>query len=307
MPVRPGPHLACRPGSGIPLVPLRRFRSDVRSHWPARTAAPHRAAEPRLPVPDRATLRHAGSAAGDAAGTSAGARLAAAVDGSGVRAEPDRSDVRRHDRNGTGRSDAVVPQRDQADLRPRGLPRQLHVPAADCRMPRPRAGICIIRWRMPRPAAICFRTRTDCRRWRAPGWADCCGTQRPRRRSARRRSMATSATSRNSMAPDHVVWAYDNRAAMVRVVGRPGDPATHLENRMGEPAANPYLYMASQIACGLDGIANGADPGAPCRGALQRGRAAVAEVVDGGDGGAARQCAVSARRSATRLSITSCA
>jgi glutamine synthetase len=67
----------------------------------------------------------------------------------------------------------------------------------------------------------------------------------------------------NSMAPDHVVWAYDNRAAMVRVVGVAGDPATHLENRVGEPAANPYLYMASQIAAGLDGIVTGADPGSP--------------------------------------------
>ncbi len=65
----------------------------------------------------------------------------------------------------------------------------------------------------------------------------------------------------NSMAPDHVVWAYDNRAAMVRVIGLAGDPATHFENRVGEPAANPYLYMASQIACGLDGIATNADPG----------------------------------------------
>jgi glutamine synthetase len=65
----------------------------------------------------------------------------------------------------------------------------------------------------------------------------------------------------NSMAPDHVVWAYDNRAAMLRVIGQDGDPATHFENRVGEPGANPYLYMASQIAAGLDGIATGADPG----------------------------------------------
>jgi glutamine synthetase len=65
----------------------------------------------------------------------------------------------------------------------------------------------------------------------------------------------------NSMAPDHVVWAYDNRAAMVRVVGHGGDPATHFENRAGEPGANPYLYMASQIACGLDGIDTNSDPG----------------------------------------------
>jgi glutamine synthetase len=48
---------------------------------------------------------------------------------------------------------------------------------------------------------------------------------------------------------------------MVRVMGSPGDPATHLENRIGEPAANPYLYMASQIAAGLDGVARKLDPG----------------------------------------------
>ena len=66
----------------------------------------------------------------------------------------------------------------------------------------------------------------------------------------------------HSMAPDRIAWAYDNRAAMVRVIGSDGDPATHLENRVGEPGANPYLYMASQIAAGLDGIAAGLDPGA---------------------------------------------
>jgi glutamine synthetase len=41
---------------------------------------------------------------------------------------------------------------------------------------------------------------------------------------------------------------------MVRVLGGVGDPATRLENRIGEPAANPYLYIASQIAAGLAGI-----------------------------------------------------
>src|SRR5665213_2871527 len=67
----------------------------------------------------------------------------------------------------------------------------------------------------------------------------------------------------HTMAPDRVAWAYDNRAAMVRVIGQGGDKATHLENRIGEPAANPYLYMASQIAAGLDGVATQADPGEP--------------------------------------------
>jgi glutamine synthetase len=32
---------------------------------------------------------------------------------------------------------------------------------------------------------------------------------------------------------------------------------------LGEPAANPYLYIASQIVSGLDGIDNVCDPGAP--------------------------------------------
>lgn len=64
-----------------------------------------------------------------------------------------------------------------------------------------------------------------------------------------------------SLAPDRAIWARDNRGVMIRVLGQPGDAATHLENRVGEPAANPYLYMASQIHAGLDGIARRLDPG----------------------------------------------
>jgi glutamine synthetase len=64
-----------------------------------------------------------------------------------------------------------------------------------------------------------------------------------------------------SLAPDRASWARDNRGVMMRVIGQPGDAATHLENRVGEPAANPYLYIASQIYAGLDGIARKLDPG----------------------------------------------
>ena len=67
----------------------------------------------------------------------------------------------------------------------------------------------------------------------------------------------------NPLAPNRVVWSYDNKAAMCRLVGGMGDPATHIENRSGDPAANPYLYMGSQIIAGLDGIANQIDPGSP--------------------------------------------
>ena len=65
----------------------------------------------------------------------------------------------------------------------------------------------------------------------------------------------------NSLAPDRVLWGRDNRGVMLRVLGGPGDPGTRIENRAGEPAANPYLYIASQIYAGLDGIARNLDPG----------------------------------------------
>ena len=64
-----------------------------------------------------------------------------------------------------------------------------------------------------------------------------------------------------SLAPDRAIWGRDNRGVMIRVLGGPGDPATRLENRVGEPAANPYLYMASQIVTGLDGMERMLDPG----------------------------------------------
>ena len=64
-----------------------------------------------------------------------------------------------------------------------------------------------------------------------------------------------------SLAPDRAIWARDNRGVMVRVLGQPGEPSMHLENRVGEPAANPYLYIASQIYAGLDGVARKLDPG----------------------------------------------
>ncbi len=64
----------------------------------------------------------------------------------------------------------------------------------------------------------------------------------------------------NALAPMAALWGRDNRGAMLRVLGAPGDAATRIENRLGEPMANPYLYMASQIHAGLDGLARGAWP-----------------------------------------------
>jgi glutamine synthetase len=64
-----------------------------------------------------------------------------------------------------------------------------------------------------------------------------------------------------SLAPDRAIWGKDNRGVMLRVLGGANDSATRLENRIGEPAANPYLYMASQILSGLDGVDRQLDPG----------------------------------------------
>jgi glutamine synthetase len=66
-----------------------------------------------------------------------------------------------------------------------------------------------------------------------------------------------------SLAPDRVIWGRDNRGALIRVVGGAADAATRIENRAGEPAANPYLYFASQIYSGLDGIARKLAPPPP--------------------------------------------
>ena len=66
-----------------------------------------------------------------------------------------------------------------------------------------------------------------------------------------------------SLAPDRAVWSRDNRGAMLRAIGGTGDKCTRVENRIGEPAANPYLYIASQIVAGMNGIENKLDPGPP--------------------------------------------
>jgi glutamine synthetase len=45
---------------------------------------------------------------------------------------------------------------------------------------------------------------------------------------------------------------------MLRVVG--SGAGAHIENRMGEPCANPYLNIAAQLFAGLDGLDDGPAP-----------------------------------------------
>ena len=56
------------------------------------------------------------------------------------------------------------------------------------------------------------------------------------------------------LAPDRIQWGHDNKGAMIRALFAAGDGASRIENRVAEPAANPYYYFASQILAGLDGI-----------------------------------------------------
>lgn len=65
----------------------------------------------------------------------------------------------------------------------------------------------------------------------------------------------------DGFAPTKASWALENRGSMLRVIGGPNDPASRIENRIGEPTANPYLYIASQIIAGRDGVSRGSDPG----------------------------------------------
>ena len=50
---------------------------------------------------------------------------------------------------------------------------------------------------------------------------------------------------------------------MIRALAAPGDRASRIENRVGDPAANPYFYLASQVASGLDGLKRKLQPPEP--------------------------------------------
>jgi glutamine synthetase len=63
-----------------------------------------------------------------------------------------------------------------------------------------------------------------------------------------------------SFAPDRITWAANNRGTLISIQGAPGDPGTHVENRLGEPAANPYLWLAANIAAGMDGMSAATEP-----------------------------------------------
>ena len=167
-------------------------------------------------------------------------------------------------RVGARRHHGAVPQRREADLPAARPARDLHVPAAHSQ--RDVVGLA--------PAPVARRSQERRQRLHARARRGSCSPTLGRHFLAgllthARASAVFAAPTLNgykrfrphSLAPDRAVWGHDNRGVMVRVLGGAGDRATRLENRVGEPAANPYLYMASQVLAGLDGIARRLDPG----------------------------------------------
>ncbi|MFD5876982.1 glutamine synthetase [Streptomyces sp. NPDC060322] len=59
----------------------------------------------------------------------------------------------------------------------------------------------------------------------------------------------------HSLSPTRIGWNFEDRTVMLRMVG--AEKASHIENRVGEPCANPYLNIAAQLHAGLEGISGG--------------------------------------------------
>jgi glutamine synthetase len=58
-----------------------------------------------------------------------------------------------------------------------------------------------------------------------------------------------------TLSPTAPNWQVEDRSAMIRLL--PGNGSAHVENRIGEPCANPYLTIAAQLAAGLEGLSAG--------------------------------------------------
>ena len=68
-----------------------------------------------------------------------------------------------------------------------------------------------------------------------------------------------------SSAPINLEWGYDNRTAGFRVPYSE-DAAGRVESRVAGADANPYLFIAATLACGLLGIEEGLEPTPPAQG-----------------------------------------
>jgi glutamine synthetase len=70
-------------------------------------------------------------------------------------------------------------------------------------------------------------------------------------------------SAQHALSPTRVGLSLEDRTAMLRMVG--SGAGAHLENRIGEPAANPYLAVAAQLFAGLEGLDGAPDPAGDAR------------------------------------------
>ncbi len=68
-----------------------------------------------------------------------------------------------------------------------------------------------------------------------------------------------------TLVPTAVNWGYDNRTTFLRIPNERG-PATRVELRAADAAANPYLVIAASLLAGLDGIQRKLNPPEPTLG-----------------------------------------
>ena len=57
-----------------------------------------------------------------------------------------------------------------------------------------------------------------------------------------------------SWSPAHICWGYENRSTLVRIPGKVN--RRHIELRHGDNINNPYIFVNTVLAAGLDGIKN---------------------------------------------------
>jgi glutamine synthetase len=67
---------------------------------------------------------------------------------------------------------------------------------------------------------------------------------------------------KGTYAPASVTWGFENRSVAVRVKAGRGEH-THIENRLGSGASNPYLALAGMLVAVLDGIRRRVEPPEP--------------------------------------------
>ena len=86
--------------------------------------------------------------------------------------------------------------------------------------------------------------------------------------------------TRFQVAPINVQWGYDNRTAGLRVPFSDSD-ARRVENRLSGADANPYIAIATSLACGYLGMTQGLQPTEPIAGSAHDLPFALPRSLDG--------------------------